>query len=259
MKSLKRASVGDVGRLNEKGKKAGASKAEARAILRLERAESEIRAMCELVGCSPTVSDVALEIFVASENDKLFGLNPPRDPTTAAYVLEASRRSLEPLSFRELSSAIGVDKHKIGRYHKELLCYFMRKTAADGDFSPCQIVLGPSEPLELRFIRRYARALGLSKQASVLATRFGQVAHTDAVRVPSDVAASIVLFATAVAGEDKAVEDVGIISNMSTAQLRLGVEKLQGVKGLVHEGFVDAVMLVYGIDRQTACKKLYPK
>ncbi|KAG9031273.1 hypothetical protein FRB95_002913 [Tulasnella sp. JGI-2019a] len=155
-KSLKRASEGDVGHVNKKGEKAGPSKAETRAILRLEYVESEMRAMCELVGCSPAVSDIAFEIFVTSERDKLFGPNTPPDPTTAAYVLEASRRSLEPLSFRELSSAIGVDRHKIGGYHKELPCYFMRKTAADGNFSPCQTVLGPSEPLELRFIRRYA-------------------------------------------------------------------------------------------------------
>ncbi|KAG9021970.1 hypothetical protein FRB95_001081 [Tulasnella sp. JGI-2019a] len=75
--------------------------------------------------------------------------------------------------------------------------------------------------------------------------------------MPSVVAASAVLFATAMAGENEA--RVGIVSNTSTGQLRSGFEKLRRVEGPVHEGFVDAVISSYGINRQAACKKLYLK
>ncbi|KAG9033997.1 hypothetical protein FRB95_013970 [Tulasnella sp. JGI-2019a] len=257
MKTLKQASEGDVGHIDKKGKTAGPSKAEIRATLFVETVESKIRSMCELVDCSPTVSDIAFEIFVTSKRDKLFGPNTPLDPTTAAYVLEASRRSLQTLSFGELSRATGVNKHEISRYHKELIRYFMRKTVVDGDFHASSTVQGPSEPLELRFIRRYCRSLGLSKQATALATQFGQVAHSEMLMMPSDIAASTVLFATAVAGDNKGVGDVGTISNRSTRQLVSGFEKLRCVKGPAHESFVDAVMSIYGIERQAACKKLY--
>ncbi|KAG9022032.1 hypothetical protein FRB95_000959, partial [Tulasnella sp. JGI-2019a] len=190
--------------------------------------------------------------------DKVFGLNTPLDPIVTAYVLQVSRRSLEPSSFEELSSVTGANKHKTGQCHKDLVCYFM-KTATDGAFNASQPVLGPSEPLQLRFIRRYSRSLGLSGHATALATRLSQVAHTEKVTTPSVVAASTMLFATAVAGENEAIEDVGIVSSTSPRQLRLGFEKLRSMEGLVHEGFVDAVMPIYGIDRQAACKKLYPK
>ncbi|KAG9020573.1 transcription initiation factor IIB [Tulasnella sp. JGI-2019a] len=215
--------------------------------------------MCELVACSPTVSEIALELFVTSEKERVFGLNAPIDPITAACVLQASRRAIEPVSFEELSSATGVEKHKIGRCHRDLMRHFQRQIAVDDTFNASHTIQGPSEPLELRFIRQYARMLGFSARVTTLATGIGQVAHTETVRAPSDVAASTVLFVAAVAGENKAVDDVSTISGTSTKQLRLGFKKLRSVEGLVHEGFVDAVVSIFGIDRQAACKMLYPK
>ncbi|KAG9031272.1 hypothetical protein FRB95_002912 [Tulasnella sp. JGI-2019a] len=124
-----------------------------------------------------------------------------------AYILQASQRAIEWASF-ELSSAARVEKYKIRQCHRDVMRHFQRKTAVDGAFSASQTVQGSSEPLKLCFIRRHRSRPGID-----------QVAHTDTIRAPSVVMASAVLFATAVVGENKAIEDVGTPSNTSTAQL----------------------------------------
>ncbi|CAG8595485.1 1091_t:CDS:2 [Ambispora gerdemannii] len=188
----------------------------------LIQAYKEIAAMCDAIGLTKLIADIAKQLYKRAEEEKLLR-GKSTESIIAACIFIACRQENVPRTFKEICAITRVPKKEIGRCFKTLIRTFETNVATM-----------TSEDL----MSRFCSMLGLSIQvqkAAVDLTKKVKDCGTLAGKSPVSVAAACIYLVSNLYSQPKTTREIAHVTGVSEVTIKNSYKLLYQDKGKLLE------------------------
>jgi transcription initiation factor TFIIB len=199
--------------LNKVHSKATAAKGEKNLI----QAYKEITAMCDAIGLTKLIADIAKQLYKRTEEEKLLR-GKSTESITAVCIFIACRQVNVPRTFKEICALTRVPKKEIGRCFKTLVRNF-----------ETNVTTMASEDLMSRFCSMLGLQIQVQKTAVELIKRVKDLG-TLAGKSPVSVAAACIYMVSHLYQQSKTTREIANVTGVSEVTIKNSYKQLHKEK-----------------------------
>ena len=173
----------------------------------LIQAYKEIAAMCEAIGLTRHIADIAKQLYKRAEEEKLLR-GKSTESIIAACIFIACRQENVPRTFKEICAITRVPKKEIGRCFKILISNFETGVGTMA-----------SEDLMSRFCSMLSLGMEVQKAAVELTKKRNELGVL-AGKSPVSVAAACIYLASHLYGQPKSTKEIANVTGVSEVTIK---------------------------------------